>query len=324
MRLLIHVLVAVLAACIVAAALFSMFGKNWHGPWESIRAYANYFHRGSQPGEHSEPWYYYLQLLFAYRPSKRIFWSEGLIALLALIGGTYSLSSGSVAEDYTEALHPSPALLHFLTYYTVLLTLLYSLISYKTPWCALSFLMGMILLAGVGAAAIFRFLTTWPLKLIAAIVLAAGAGHLDWQAYQLNFNPRYIADPRNPYVYAHTPMPMPKLALRLDRLAQRAAEGRDLWVQVVVTDNYWPLPWYLRRFNDERVGYWLDAKAWKRDMDHFPPPAILILSSDVDRDDHAGYCGPHYESLRPGALIAVYVRKDLWPAYLECLAEEQP
>ena len=217
-----------------------------------------------------------------------------------------------------------PALLRFLTFYTFLLTLLYSLISYKTPWCALSFLMGMILLAGVGAAAIFRFLPNWPMKLVAAIALAVGAGHLGWQAYQLNFNPRYMADPKNPYVYAHTPLPLPKLAAQLDCLAGRVPGGRDLWIQVVVTENYWPLPWYLRKFNEERVGYWLDAKAWKEQRDNFPPPAILILSSDVDCDDIAtrlaGYDGPGYESLRPGVFVMVYVRKDLWPAYLEGIA----
>ncbi len=81
-----HLLVAVLTACLVATAFFSMFGKHWAGPRDSILAYANYFRRGSQPGEHSEPWYYYLQLFFADRPLKGIFWSEGLIALLALVG----------------------------------------------------------------------------------------------------------------------------------------------------------------------------------------------------------------------------------------------
>ena len=118
-------------------------------------------------------------------------------------------------------LPPLPALLRFLTFYTFLLTLLYGLISYKTPWWQLSFLMGMILLAGIGAAAVFRFMPNWPLKVLATVVLAAGAGHLGWQAYQLNFNPRYIADPLNPYVYAHTPMPLPKLAARLDRLGEQ-------------------------------------------------------------------------------------------------------
>ena len=86
-----------------------------------------------------------------------------------------------------------------------------------------------------------------------------------------------------------------------------------------MTDNYWPLPWYLRRFNEQRVCYWLDAKVWKRDLDQYPPPAILMLSRDVDSDDLtarlAGYGGPVYASLRPGVLLAIYVRKDLWPAY---------
>ncbi len=156
-------------------------------------------------------------------------------------------------------------------------------------------------------------------------MLAAGAGHLGWQSYQLNFNPRFIADPMNPYVYAHTPTPLPRLAARLDHLAERVPEGRDLWIQVVVTGNYWPLPWYMRKFNEERVCYWLDADAWKQQRDRFPPPAILILSSDVDCDDmetRPGYGGSDSGSLRPGVLIAVYVRTDLWPLYLECIAEE--
>ncbi len=83
----------------------------------------------------------------------------------------------------------------------------------------------------------------------------------------------------------------------------------------MVTDNYWPLPWYLRNFKEERVGYWLDAKTWKQERDRYPLPAILILSSDVDTNDDAtrlaGYGRPFYESLRPGVLIEVYVRKDL-------------
>ena len=95
----------------------------------------------------------------------------------------------------------------------------------------------------------------------------------------------------------------------------------------MVTDNYWPLPWYLRKFDEERVCYWLDAKAWKQERDRYPPPAILILSSDVDCDDIAarlaGYGGPDCGSLRPGVFVEVYVRKDLWPAYLECLARNR-
>jgi predicted membrane-bound mannosyltransferase len=319
-----HLVAAVFTAALFAAAFFSMFGKNWEGPWNSVLAYANYFRRGSQQGEHSEPWYYYLQVLFAFRPAKRIFWSEGLIAILALIGGIDALIRRDTAEVSGEPRPPRPALPRLLTFYTFFLILLYSLISYKTPWCALSFLMGMILLAGVGTAAVFRILPNWPLKLCAAVVLAAGAGHLGWQASELSLNPRYLASPLNPYIYAHTPTPLPKRAFQLDRLAERAPEGHDLFIQVAVTGNYWPLPWYLRKFNDARVGYWLDGKVWRADRDRYPPPAILMLSSDIDADNPAasmaGYGGPVYESLRPGVLIAIYVRKDLWSAYLDCQA----
>ena len=79
-RTLLHILAGVPVACFVATAFYSLFGKNLSGPWDSIKAYANYFRRGSEQGEHSEPWYYYLQILFAYRPQRAFFWSEGFIA----------------------------------------------------------------------------------------------------------------------------------------------------------------------------------------------------------------------------------------------------
>ena len=85
--------------------------------------------RGSQRGEHSEPWYYYLQILFAYRPQKGFFWGEGLVGELALVGGVYSLCAAVKQPARSIALGV------FVTFYTLLLTAIYSAISYKTPWC---------------------------------------------------------------------------------------------------------------------------------------------------------------------------------------------
>jgi predicted membrane-bound mannosyltransferase len=322
-RLLLHLLAAVIVGCLVAGAFFSMFGKHLRGPLESIAAYANYFHR-SQQDEHAEPWYYYLQLLFFYWPAKRIFWSEGLIAGLAIIGGVSSFVAPRAAAEAPRSAGVSsdPRLLRFLTFYTLLLTLFYSIIRYKTPWCAMSFLMGMMLLAGAGTTAILRYLPGWPLKTLAAVALVVGAGQLGWQAYESNFDPRWISDPRNPYVYAHTPAPLPRLADRFDRLAQHVPNGHDLRVQVVVPENYWPLPWYLRHFDEKHAGYWLDVNAWLRDRDHLPQPAIVIVAAEVDGEDIAarlaGYDGHVHESLRPGVPITVYIRKDLWEAFLDC------
>jgi uncharacterized protein (TIGR03663 family) len=322
-ELVLHLLAAAAAACFVSAAFFSMFGKNWLGPWQSILAYGNYLRRGSEQGDHAEPWWYYFQLFFAYHPSKRMFWSEGFIALLAIVGGAFALfqksgtgcQSADTSADRRSARH-SPALLRFLTFYTIVLTLLYSLIPYKTPWCGLNFLMGMILLAGVGVAAVFRFLRSWPLKSMAAIAFAAGAAHLGWQAYQLNFNPRLTADSHNPYVYAHTPTTLPAFCARLDRFAASIPKGHDLWIQVVVPDNYWPLPWYLRRFNPDHIGYWRDAEARKRERQHFPPPAVLMLSTEIECNGLTGYAG--MQALRPDTFITIYIRNDLWATFLKC------
>ncbi len=52
---------------------------------DSILAYGTYFERGREGGIHAHPWHYYLQLLAANRPG-RLFWSEGLIVSLAVVG----------------------------------------------------------------------------------------------------------------------------------------------------------------------------------------------------------------------------------------------
>ncbi len=61
--------------------------------------------------------------------------------------------SENAARDSHFAV-PEECFPRFLAFYTLVLTGLYAIIPYKTPWCMLSFLDGMILLAGVGAWAI--------------------------------------------------------------------------------------------------------------------------------------------------------------------------
>jgi uncharacterized protein (TIGR03663 family) len=313
-RTILHVLAAALVACLVAIALFSNFGKNWQAPLDSIVAYGNYFRRGSEHGDHSEPWYYYLQILFAFRPSKYFFWSEGFIALLAFVGGVSSLRRCAKPEA------ESPALGVFLTFYSLLLTALYSAVSYKTPWCAIGILLGMILLAGIGAQAVIRAMPGPPAKVLATIVLLAGAAHLARQAYRLNFDPTFASDPRNPYVYAHTPRGLPRLAEQLERLRQEMPDGRRLTVHVVVKENYWPLPWYLRKFPQNAVGYWLDPSDWQKALGHLPLPDVLIISCDFESPEIAvqlaGYNGQQIDSLRPGSPVHVYVRDNLWDGFL--------
>jgi predicted membrane-bound mannosyltransferase len=97
-------------------------------------------------------------------------------------------------------------------------------------------------------------------------------------------------------------------------------------IHVVTPDNYWPLPWYLRRFRREHVGYWQDADTWWRDTRDHPPPSVVILSPEVqdvvDARLRASYNKQRIVSLRPEVFLAVYVRQDLWDAFL--LRAQQP
>ena len=176
----------------------------------------------------------------------------------------------------------------------------------------------MILLAGVGAWTILRAVPTVPLKLLAALLLIAGTAHLGRQCHALNF--RFSADQRNPYVYAHASSDVVNLAAQMERLAAVSPEGHEMVIHVVTPENYWPLPWYLRQFNRDRVGYWQNPAAWEAETRHQPPPSVIILTPDVqesiDGNLRAAYNKQMMYGLQPGVLLNVYAREDLWEAFL--------
>ena len=353
-------LAGVVVACVVAVALYSSFGADWHGPIDSVVAYATYFRRGGEAGIHAHPWYYYLQLLTAYHPAKGFFFSEGLIAGLAAVGVVVALGRRIGSRDTTaEHAHasvgmaPEPSqdatagrsdgsaadagqvvFCRFLAFYTVVLTVLYAAIAYKTPWCLLGFLHGMTLLAGVGAWAVLRAVPlpagrlreTSLSKVVPGIaarailggLLLVGAVQLGRQCYVLNY--RLDADQRNPYVYAHTSRDVLNLAAQMQRLAEVSPQGNDMVIHVVTPQNYWPLPWYLRKFNGNYIGYWQDAAAWHSATKALPAPSVIILTDDVQQAVDAQLPGAYNRQmifgLRPGVLLNVYVREDLWAAFL--------
>jgi uncharacterized protein (TIGR03663 family) len=334
---------AAATACLVATALYSSFGTHGQGPLDSLRAYGTYLRRGTETGPHTHPWYFYFELLIAFRPARGFFWTEGLIVALAAVGCFHSLSLWERA-GFVDSLSPweragvragrlgarSKSFCRFLAFYTALLTAFYSLIPYKTPWCMLSFLHGMILLAGVGAWAIVGWLPGLALKLLAAGLLAAGAAHLGWECRQLNFDPRLVADQRNPYVYAHTSTDVLNLAARMERLAQLSDEGHAMVIHVVSAENYSPLPWYLRKFKAGHVGYWHDPATWAEDAARYPPPSVILLTSDVQEaiDAHLrvaynrqiAYNRQMMFGLRPEVFVSAYVREDLWEKFLAASA----
>jgi uncharacterized protein (TIGR03663 family) len=283
--------------------LFTSFFSNANGPLDSIRTYAPWLERAEGASPHVHPWHYYLGLLVYQSVGRGPTWSEGLILGLAGIGLVVALARGRGRGS-------TGGWIRFVAFYAVLLTIIYSAIPYKTPWCLLGFLHGLILLAGVGAAWVVQRSRRLPIRVGLVALVLAGAGQLTVQAYRASYT--HSDNPRNPYVYAHTLGSVLGLVDRVEALALVDPRREELVIKVMAKGgDYWPLPWYLRRF--ERVGWW-DAVAEE------PAAPIVIVSpafaselESVLGETHqmAGYYG-----LRPGVFLQLYVERDLWARYL--------
>ena len=293
------------AACIVWLIFFSSFFTNFHGLLDSVRTYLPWLKRAGGHSPHIHPWSFYLERLVWFHPVKGPAWSEGLILMLAVLGALVSL-----------AVKKTP-LHRFFLLYTVILTAIYSTISYKTPWCLLSFYFGMILLAGVGAATLVEFMRARPLKIAVSTMLLALTLQLTWQAWRASFV--FSADRRNPYVYAQTVPDILNLVQRADGLARVASSGYDTIVKVIAPESdYWPLPWYLRRF--KHIG-WYE----KTPSDPFAPIIIISSKFDARLDDKSDrkWIMAGLTELRPGKFFELYVELELWKKYVETLPRER-
>jgi hypothetical protein len=194
----------------------------------------------------------------------------------------------------------------------------------------MSFLHGMILLAGAGAVALIRLVPMHLLKAALALLLAAGGWQLATQACRASLDRRWVADRRNPYVYAHTAPDLVEVACRAEQLAALHPLGRQMVIKVIAPDHdYWPLPFYLRRF--PHCGCWPQVDpATGRVVEEFPadPDADMIIASEQVTDElDKRLRGPYFtetRGLRPGIHLRIYIRRDLWDAFLNQQAASAP
>ncbi|HOO16141.1 MAG TPA: TIGR03663 family protein [Phycisphaerae bacterium] len=293
--------VAAGVAILVSVLFYSAFFRHWRGPLDSVLTYATYFERAGGHGLHDHPWYYYLQMLGFTHLARGPRWSEGLILGLALAGIGVAVTGAGLSDQPRRL-----GLVRFIAVYAVLMTVVYSVIPYKTPWCAVQFVQPLIMLAGLGAVGIISWVKPWPAKAVAAVILLAGAAHLGWQAQRANF--RFFVDYRNPYVYAHPLGDVKYLSAYLEKLADVHPDGYRMLVKVIAEDA-WPLPWYLRGF--ERVGYW---EAPPAELD----APVVIVAGDLAASLPAGFENDYkisFYGLRPDIQLVTYVERELWQEF---------
>ena len=300
-----HLAAGAAAGVAVSVLLFSGLFTYARGPLDSVLTYPIYFSRAGAGGIHAHPWHFYAHLLGFFR-SGGLWWSEGLILALAAVG----LAAAAAGRGLGGG---SVWFARFVAIYAAVSAVVYSAVPYKTPWSIMGTFHGVILLGGLGAACLVRLVRPAPLKVLVVLVLAGAAGHLGRQAYLASY--RFGADWRNPYAYAHTSTDFLRLPIRIEQIAAVHGDGRNMVIKVISPEaDFWPLPWYLRGFNEDHVGYYNGVPA-------DPHAAVVVTSIDVaDAVDKAlggGYVREHYE-LRPGGiLLAAFIRKDLWREFMK-------
>ena len=312
-----HILMTLAAAILISALFYSSFFSNASGVLDSFRTYSHYLTKAGDSGLHTHPWYYYLKMLIYSRYGGGPGWSEGLILILAIAGFVVAMTGGVVVSAKAN-------LLRFFAFYTLLMTSSYSLIPYKTPWCLLSFLHGMIILAAVGAVAVIKQAPNLLARAIIVVLLAASAGHLAWQAYLGSY--RYYAEPANPYVYAHTSTDIYTIVQRVEDVAAAHPHGYKMPIQVICPEHdYWPLPWYLRSF--PHVYWWseIDPNALPAPIVVAPPtllPALLefFYRSPPGQQNLYVRLFDTYVELRPQVELLGFVTKDLLDSHLRLKA----
>ena len=307
-----HLIAGLVAAVVVSALFYSSFFSNPAGILDSFRTYANYFNRAGQNQLHIHPWYFYLKMLLYFKYGSGPVWSEALIVILAAVGLIIAIrGKGLNGVNF--------GLLRFIAFYTLVMTVVYSVVPYKTPWCLLGFLHGMILLAGVGAGALISLTPNILARVLIGILLIVGGVHLAWQAYLSNY--KYYADSRNPYVYAHPTTDVFTITERVEELAKVHPDGYRMQIQVICPGgDYWPLPWYFRSF----VKVW-----WWNEIDKNVMPAPVIIASpsvepklpeyfDLPPPGKKDLYIPLFDTyieLRPQVELRGYVTKDLLDSY---------
>ncbi len=265
----------------VSVLFFSSFFTYWGGVKGAFEAYAFWTKTGT--GDHTQNGYV-AYLKWGYTLELPIFILSALGTLIAFIRGRhiFAMFAGLWAFGLLAA---------------------YTIIPYKTPWLALSFILPMCIVAGYGLNEIFSHRDVM-LKAFAGLLTLGAVSVLGYQTYDLNFV-RYDDDSM-PYVYAHTTRGFHDLIKEIERYAEKSKKGKEVTIEIVSPD-YWPMPWYMREYSHANFhGKIIEANT-----------AEMIVAKKDEQDveitnkyaDHYKMAGEY--PLRPGVELVLLVRRNL-------------
>ncbi len=279
---------AALVFVTVGVLFYSSFFLNFpKGVYDSVRTFGYWTKTGQTDDPHV--WFTYFNWL----------WQEEAPILV--------LGSAGIAIALFQARHRFAV---FTSFWSMGILAAYSLITYKTPWLALSIMLPLTLMAGYGLGQCYEriSLRVWfvriPLRVATPLVTGAAVAFSLYQAIDISFF--HYDDDSYAYVYAHTRRDFLSLVHEIESIAASDPAGKDIGI-TVMSPEHWPLPWYLRDYT--HVGYWGHVVPTSEPMVIALEPQTL----DVERMPGDKYRLYSSHDLRPGNLLVLYVRKDIRP-----------
>lgn len=280
-----------ITAAFTAAYFYSDGFRSMQGIIDAVRTYFVY----ETTAGHEKGMGYYLELLIWPKQQFGIWWTEALIALLAVIAVAFAVVKRV----------PNPAVL-FLAVATVCHFIIYSCIGYKTPWLMMVPWAHACLLAGY-VFSYFPNLKTRS-RFLLTLLLLTGLAYQTKQS--IHASGRLANDSRNPYAYVPTSKDAAKVERWLHEL-RALPDAPTLTPIGVIGQGYWPLPWYLRTF--ETIGYWPTPIQDITDL-----PIIFAMPAQTQACDNL-LGATHTKlprGLRANVAVTLYLRNDIWQHWM--------
>ena len=203
----------------------------------------------------------------------------------------------------------------FWGYSTLFSGILFSILSYKTPWNFLGVYAGLIFLSVYTV----RYLLLGQSRYYFAGLLVIVFSHLGYQSWSDNFI--HYSNPKNTFVYSHPTEEVEEISEKIHEIYQSLPNDEPIHATVAYPDHdYWPLPWYLRDLPN--IGWQgevdMESPAAPLIVTHLPNPQLSQKLYELPPPGQRFMYIPVFEEdkeLRPGASVNVLLRKDYWDSY---------
>jgi len=297
----------------ISTLFFTSFFSNPRGALDSILTFANYFGKAGSNTEHIQPFYYYFSLV-SFRIVDEVFFSELPILMFFIFGLARAFSNTNKNSNGIQ-------FIRFLSIFTVIMTVIYSAIPYKTPWTMMSFWQGMILIAAFGFAELLKFIPKANWYLLLSLI----GIFMFVQSYYNSIV--YSSNPQNPFVYSHAGNDVKTIESFLTKVTAVQSEYINMSIYIAADKNdYWPLPWYLRKFKNTSWNDRINENVCKFPIVIASPELEGELIETIYTKAPAGHVNLYvplfdkYVEIRPGKEIRGYIRKDYFDNYYNALS----